>query len=250
MKKKILLALMLPLLLIPLTTQASKKEVKYESMDLIKTLESENIELKYKDYKENDKQVPIYMFRGKGCTYCRDFLEFLNNITEEYGKYFKLVSYEVWMNSNNSDLLTKTTEFLNQQTSGVPFIIIGDQIFPGYSSEFDAAIKSTIKEQYDSKERYDVFEDMEKQERIERRKAFFNSSPFIIICNTLITVLAVAAVAILMNKKTEKLALEVEALEAKVKVANNKEVKESKVQKQKELKEDKKKSKAKGKSKK
>ena len=31
------------------------------------------------EYTENDKQVTIYLFRGLGCTHCKDFLEFLNS---------------------------------------------------------------------------------------------------------------------------------------------------------------------------
>ncbi len=248
MKKKILLILMLSLLLMPFTTAFAldEKEVKYESMNLVETLESEGIELKYKDYKETNKQVPIYMFRGKGCTYCRAFLEYLNGITEEYGKYFKLVSYEVWTNSNNSELMEKTAAFLDQRTTGVPFIIIGDQIFPGYSQEFNSAIIASIQEQYENKNRYDVFEEMEEQEKIERRKAFFSSAPFIITCNTLITIIAVAFVAFLMNKKIKKLALVVEDLESKVKT-NNKEVRTQQKTSQKDLKEDSKKNKSKAK---
>lgn len=246
MKKKILLALMLPLLLVPfITASAKEKDVKYESMNLIETLESENIELKYQDYKETDDQVPIYLFRGAGCTYCKAFLEYLNEIAEEYGKYFKLVSYEVWTNQNNSDLLTKTAEFLGQRVSGVPFIVIGDQIFPGYSENYNSAITTAIKEQYESKDGYDVFEEMEKQDAIERRKAFFSSAPFIITCNTLITAIVVVAVFLFMNKKIENLTLKVAELEVKAKESNNKEIKEHKEQK-----EDKKKSKTKDKSKK
>lgn len=246
MKKKILLLLMLPLLLVPIfNVSAKEKQVEYESMNLKETLQSENIELKYQDYKETDKQVPIYLFRGTGCTYCRAFLEYLNEITEEYGKYFKLVSYEVWTNANNSDLLEKTSEFIGQQATGVPFIIIGDQIFPGYSESYNSAITTAIKKLYDSKNRYDVFEDMEKQDAIERRKAFFSSAPFIIICNTLITVITTVVVFLLMNKRIENLTSKLEKLEVKAKESNNKETKEHKEQK-----EEKKKSKSKEKNKK
>ena len=45
-------------------------------------------------YKENDKQAVIYMFRGQGCGYCRAFLSFLASIVDDYGEYFKLVSFD------------------------------------------------------------------------------------------------------------------------------------------------------------
>ena len=95
MKKKILTFLVtLGVILLPLTANASLID-EYEHKNFKDTLAAESIELKNKDYKETDDQITIYMFRGQGCAYCRSFLEFLNSISNEYGKYFKLVSFEV-----------------------------------------------------------------------------------------------------------------------------------------------------------
>ena len=103
MKKKILLIAMLTLLLMPLTTFAEEKK-EYPSMNFEETLKAEDIELKNKDYKEKDDQITIYMFRGSGCSYCKAFLEYLNEISKEYGKYFQLKSYDVWTDKNNAEL--------------------------------------------------------------------------------------------------------------------------------------------------
>ena len=113
MKKKILLLALITLLLMPLTTIAKESD-KYKSKNFIETLEEEKIKLENKNYKETDKQVTIYMFRGTGCTYCRSFLNFLNDISEDYGKYFKLVSYEVWRDTKNGELLDELSSFLGQ----------------------------------------------------------------------------------------------------------------------------------------
>ena len=123
-----------------------KANEKYETMNLKETLAAEEIELTYTDYKETDDQITIYMFRGNTCGFCKSFLNFLNSITEEYGKYFKLESYEVWGNQDNAELLNSVGEFLGEQAGGVPFIVIGDKVFPGYNEVYDEDIKTAIKE--------------------------------------------------------------------------------------------------------
>ena len=137
---------------------------KYTTKGLDATLAEEKIEKKYSSYIENDNQAIIYMFRGTGCGYCRAFLEFINSITDEYGKYFKLVSFEVWNDSTNSELLNTISAFMGEQASGVPYIIIGDQIFPGYSSTYDDGIKAAIKDLYNKSkdDRYDIFAEYNK----------------------------------------------------------------------------------------
>ena len=113
-------------------------------------------------YAENEDQAIIYLFRGKNCGYCRAFLTFLNDIVPEYGKYFKMVSYEIWHNEDNAKLYTEVAEYLGEDSGGVPFIIIGDKKFGGYSEEYDSSIKQAIVDLYNTnkKDRYDVFEKM------------------------------------------------------------------------------------------
>ncbi len=132
----------------------------YETMNFKQTLESENITIQNTNYKENDNQVVVYMFRGLGCGYCRSFLNFINSISEEYGDKFKLVSFEVWNNDTNGELLNAIGSFLEEPAEGVPYIIIGDQVFPGYAASYDDGIKNAIDTLYKTSksERYDVFE--------------------------------------------------------------------------------------------
>lgn len=172
MKKKILVLVALALLVLPFATFAKENKFleDYETLNLEETLKEEKIEQKYKDYKETDKQVTIYLFRGNGCSYCDAFLKFLNDNAEKYGKYYKLVSFEVWGNAKNADLLEETAEFLGQSVGGVPFIIIGDQVFPGYASDYDDGIIATLKKEYEKEEKYDVFEELQKARKEQERK--------------------------------------------------------------------------------
>ena len=167
MKKKILLFVAMCLLVLPITTKAISYD-KYKTLNLKEALKEEEIAEAFKNYKETDKQATIYLFRGKGCGFCRAFLTFLNSITDEYGKYFKVVSFEVWNDADNKQLLNAVATFLGDDpfsdNFGVPYIVIGDKKFDGYSEAYDEDIKSAIKDLYDSKDRYDVFKEMKEED--------------------------------------------------------------------------------------
>lgn len=147
-------------------TATETKYSKYKHTNLVKTLEAEGIELQNKDYEENDKQVTIYMFRGQGCPHCQEFLEFLNDLSKEEGYKFKLVAFLTtfggYKEPENDELMSNVAEQLGVQAQGVPFIIIGDQSFPGYASAYDDQIKSAIDTLYDTPvdQRYDIFENI------------------------------------------------------------------------------------------
>ena len=199
MKKILGLFIALLLLVMPVFTFAAETIdiTKYQTKGLDATLEEENIEKAFKSYKEDSNKVNIYLFRGSGCGYCRKFLTFLSSITEEYGKYFNLVSFETWSNSDNSDLLQVISTYLGEAATGVPYIIIGDQVFPGYAESYDDGIKSAITKLYQVKpeQRFDVFEEYNKaiteQEKAESSAAakpiiwsfiFVSIATIIIVC--------------------------------------------------------------------
>ena len=95
MKKLLVYIVAALLVFIPVVTYAVEQIdlANYETMNFKETLESENMTLSDANYTETDDQITIYLFRGNGCGYCRSFLTFLNGITKEYGKYFKVVSF-------------------------------------------------------------------------------------------------------------------------------------------------------------
>ena len=171
MKNKLLLFLIIlvGVMVLPFKVKATD----YKSLNFTETLEAEEIDLKYTSYKETDDQVTIYLFRGQGCSYCRGFLNFLNDNAEDLGKYFKVVSYEVWKDTNNAKLLTEVSEYLEQPADGVPYIVIGDQVFAGFTeSAYGEKVKEAITTLYktDKSERYDVFEQMEKNPKNTNQK--------------------------------------------------------------------------------
>lgn len=181
MKKYIFILLGLLVMCLPINVLAE-----VQTLNLDEALTQEKIDHDFSNYKETDDQVVIYLFRGNGCKFCRAFLTFLNSIVEEYGQYFKVVSYEVWNNRDNSALLDEVATFLgydpNDEHFGIPFIVIGDKVFDGYISSDDEDIINTIVSEYAKAvdDRYDVFEEMGKAP--EEKKSTSSNTGLIIGC--------------------------------------------------------------------
>lgn len=200
MKKK-LLVLLLVALMLPFKTLAKTYYDDYNTKNFKETLEAEGMEIQNKDYKEDDKQAIIYMFRGDGCGYCRAFLEFLNSISKEYGKYFRLVSFEVWSDSKNSELLNKMPLVTNESAGGVPYIIIGEKVFGGYAESYNEDIKKAIMAQYNDHS-YDVFEKLE--EKLNGSSDSGTTSFAVIFWNAFFIVAATVAIIVVSNKNTQR----------------------------------------------
>ena len=216
--KLIIILLILCMMVIPF--RANAKELSNITLNLRETLADEGIEESFSDYSENDDQITIYMFRGKGCGYCRKFLEFLNSITDEYGKYYKLVAFEVWNDSENNSLMEEVSEYLEEPAEGVPYIIIGDKIFTGYAESYNNQIKDAITSLYNTEksERYDVFDKMDlKEDKEDTKKESSSMSNKVIIILDLVIILVGAISLIGYNSyKFKQYDLKIEELEKKI----------------------------------
>ena len=123
MKKLFMILCCLVLVFMPMTVRAAEKE-----------------------------KVKVYIFYGDGCPHCHRAFEFFKSIDEEYGKYYKLVKYETWYSSSNNKMLVEVAEKMGSDLDklGVPYIVIGDKVFEGYTEEYDEDIKKAIKEAYET----------------------------------------------------------------------------------------------------
>lgn len=90
-----------------------------------------------------EEEVNIHVFYGDGCGYCALEKEFLQELVNEYDN-LNVILYEVWYDTSNYSLLEKVTETLGTELSGVPFTVIGDYFFSGYSSSMDSTIIQEI----------------------------------------------------------------------------------------------------------
>ena len=204
MKKIGLFLIIVGLVFLPFSVKAAEK--KYNTLDLKQTLADEEIEEAFKEYKPNSDAITIYLFRGKGCGYCRAFLTFLNSITDEYGKYFNLEAYEVWNDQDNATLMGEVSEYMGEVAQGVPYIIIGDKVFPGYAESYDEGIKDAIKTLYDTKKnkRYDVFAEMKKNPKKNASNGIISSDESV-IWSLVFTFFAIIVIVSFVNLKFKEL---------------------------------------------
>lgn len=92
---------------------------------------------------ENEK-VTLYLFHGDGCPHCREEIEFLDTIKNKYDN-LEIVKYETWYDEENSELLEDVKEFLDVESGGVPFTVIGDITILGFGSGTGSRIERAIK---------------------------------------------------------------------------------------------------------
>lgn len=109
---------------------------------------------------EESKEVKVYLFHGEGCGFCEKAKTWFASIEEEHGHKFELVKYEVWNDQYNSKLMQAVADARKENPGGVPYIIVGNQSWDGFTEEYQDSIISKINSEYeqDVNERYDVLD--------------------------------------------------------------------------------------------
>lgn len=117
---------------------------------------------------EESKEVKVYFFRGEGCSHCAEAEAWFQSIEEEYGSYFQVIDYETWYNRENSKLMQRVAKARGEKAEGVPYIIIGNQSWNGFTESYGSEMIERIKSEFekDVKDRYDIIKllpEMEKE---------------------------------------------------------------------------------------
>lgn len=120
---------------------------------LISNNMKDNKEIKLTDMTENNisyskEKINIYLFYGEGCPHCEELKNYLNSLDNKEKSYFNIYTFEVWNNSTNQQFMKESAKFLNKEVSGVPFLIIGNKTFEGYSESMNIKIKKAIETEY------------------------------------------------------------------------------------------------------
>lgn len=152
MKKKLLIILCV-VLIVELGVYAYFKIFKNDKPKNI------NLEMTEKDLFYQKKKVNLYLFWGNGCPHCEAEIKYLDSIVDKYGKYVNIFALETWYNKDNKKLYEKLAEKMGDEAKGVPYTIIGEKTFSGYSEEMNDEIIKAIKSGY--KDSYDVYFDEE-----------------------------------------------------------------------------------------
>ncbi len=91
-----------------------------------------------------NKDIDIYLFYGDGCPHCAQLEKFLDKYLPK-NKDVKLHKYEVWYDSDNAKLYKEVHELLNDNSSGIPYLVIGNDSIVGYMEDYtDELIRNTI----------------------------------------------------------------------------------------------------------
>lgn len=89
-------------------------------------------------FAQDSSETNIYFFWGDGCPHCAKAKPFLKKLDEQNSNVI-LYDFEVYYNRNNQKLLQEVSKNLNTNISGVPAIIIGDQVIIGFSETITPA---------------------------------------------------------------------------------------------------------------
>ena len=117
-----------------------------------------------------DSKYNIYLFYGDKCPHCAEEEKFFENYLED-NKDINLVKYEVWNSEENRELLVKVQDEINNHTSGVPYLVIGEKAVVGYlSGSTDKQIEKLIDKYRSNSKKIDVIESINKGEHIKQEK--------------------------------------------------------------------------------
>lgn len=75
--------------------------------------------------------LDIYLFWGEGCPHCAKEKVFLTDLIEEKPE-IKLHDFEIYYNSENAKLMQEVANTLKTDSTGVPFLVIGDKGIVGF----------------------------------------------------------------------------------------------------------------------
>ena len=89
-------------------------------------------------------EVNVNVFYGEDCPFCARQEQFLKVLKSELGDNLNIQRYEVWHNDENSELLSNVRTALNNTDDGVPFVVIGNKAFTGYTDSIAEDIKNAI----------------------------------------------------------------------------------------------------------
>ena len=106
----------------------------------------------------NSSKVNVFIFWGDGCPHCKKEFEYLEKISKRYSSYFDVYGFETWFNEDNSNIMNKFKELNKDESSGIPYTIIGDKIFHGFASEMQDELLDAIIEEYKSENKFSYCE--------------------------------------------------------------------------------------------
>lgn len=97
------------------------------------------------------EKVNLYLFHSETCMHCQTEIEYLNKLKEEYDN-LKIHLYEVDSHKDNAEKMIKVKEKLKIDSPNVPFTVIGNYYYIGFSDGIGDGIKELIEKYSEEKE--------------------------------------------------------------------------------------------------
>ncbi len=118
---------------------------------------SNTVDVNLDNITKEEGKVNIYFFWGDGCPHCEEQFAFLDSIESEYGDLYNLYTFETWKNEENAELLKIFSNAMEVESRGVPYTIIGEEVFTGFSESMESDFINAIVEERDKS--FDVYFD-------------------------------------------------------------------------------------------
>lgn len=118
---------------------------------------SNTVDVNLDNITKEEGKVNIYFFWGDGCPHCESEFAFFDSIESEYGDLYNLYTFETWKNEENAELLKIFSNAMEVESRGVPYTIIGEEVFTGFSESMESDFINAIVEERDKS--FDVYFD-------------------------------------------------------------------------------------------
>lgn len=100
------------------------------------------------------EKVDLYLFHSETCSHCQAEIEYLSKLEKEYDN-LELHLYEINNSKKNTELMIEIKDKLDIDSPNVPFAIIGNYYYIGYSDGIKEGIKELV-DKYSEEKQIDV----------------------------------------------------------------------------------------------
>ena len=104
---------------------------------------------KYTNTPIEENKINLYLFHGAECPHCAEEKVWLKEIEEKYKDSLNIYYFEVWHDKDNAKIMEKLMKDFGVEKNGVPFTIIGEKHYVGFSSVIAPSMEDKIKEYID-----------------------------------------------------------------------------------------------------
>jgi glutaredoxin len=108
------------------------------------TTDYEDVAYKITGQSIEENKINIYLFHGEECPHCQEEIQWLKTIEEDYSDEVNIYYFEVWHDKDNAKMMENLKTSMNVSSEYVPFTVIGNKTFFGFSDTIKEKIQNQI----------------------------------------------------------------------------------------------------------